>query len=744
MLYHLLFPLTDHVRGLNLFRYLTFRFGGALVTALIVSFVLGPRIIAWLKRKQREGQPIRIDGPESHLLTKKGTPTMGGVLILLALTSATLLWADLTNPFVWVALIVTIGYGGIGFCDDYLKLTRRSSGGLPGRLKLLGQAIIGLIAAFIIMRFTEPRLATSLAVPVMKNVLIPLGALFPLWGALVMMGSSNAVNLTDGLDGLAIVPVMITAVCFALISYLAGNSIFAGYLGIPYVPGTGELAVFCGGIVGASLGFLWFNAPPAMVFMGDTGSLSTGGAHRGRRRRGQARAGAADRGRPVRPGGGLGHRPGRLLQAHRPARVPHGAAPPPLREAGLEGAHHRHPLLDHRHDPGPGRPLHPEAAVSGMGALDRYRGKRVGILGLARSGLAAARALRAAGADVLAYDDKPDALARASAQGLEPGSAADVPALALLVPSPGVPLTHPAPHPVIAAAFAAGVPIRGDVDLFAEAVAPRRIVGITGTNGKSTTTALVRHLLAEGGLDAVRGGNIGEAVFDLDPGPDSRVFVLELSSFQLDLCETLRPAVAVWLNLTPDHLDRHGDLAGYAAAKARIFRNQQAGDRAVIGVDDDPSREVADRLEREGRSVTRVSVGAVPRGGVGVRDGWLVDALDGAERPVLDLRALERLRGRHNHQNAAVAYAAAQGTRPLARAGRPRLPELRRACRTGWRRWRRRAGSGSSTTARRPTPTRPRARSNPSTRSSGSPAASPSPAASRACGRRCAPSAAPS
>jgi phospho-N-acetylmuramoyl-pentapeptide-transferase len=278
MLYHLLFPLSDHVRGFNLFRYLTFRSGGALVTALVVSFWLGPPIIAWLKRKQREGQPIRIDGPESHLLTKKGTPTMGGVLILLALTSATLLWADLTNPFVWVALIVTIGYGGIGFCDDYLKLTRRSSGGLPGRLKLLGQAIIGLIAAFIIMRFTEPRLATSLAVPMLKNVLVPLGALFPLWGALVMMGSSNAVNLTDGLDGLAIVPVMITAVCFALISYLAGNSIFAGYLGIPYVPGTGELAVFCGAIVGASLGFLWFNAPPAMVFMGDTGSLSTGGA----------------------------------------------------------------------------------------------------------------------------------------------------------------------------------------------------------------------------------------------------------------------------------------------------------------------------------------------------------------------------------------------------------------------------------------------------------------------------------
>ena len=173
---------------------------------------------------------------------------------------------------------MTLGYGGIGFCDDYLKLTRRSSGGLPGRLKLLGQGAIGLIAAFIIMQFTEPRLATNLAVPFFKELLIPLGLLFPLWGALVIVGSSNAVNLTDGLDGLAIVPVMITAGCFALIAYLAGNAIFSNYLGIPNVPGSGELAVFCGAIVGASLGFLWFNAPPAMVFMGDTGSLSTGGA----------------------------------------------------------------------------------------------------------------------------------------------------------------------------------------------------------------------------------------------------------------------------------------------------------------------------------------------------------------------------------------------------------------------------------------------------------------------------------
>jgi phospho-N-acetylmuramoyl-pentapeptide-transferase len=278
MLYHLLVPLADQVNALNLFRYLTFRSGGAVMTALFLSFILGPRVIRWLKARQHEGQPIRLDGPESHLLTKKGTPTMGGVLILLALAIATLLWADLSNGFVWVVLVVTLGFGAIGFYDDFLKLTKRSSGGLPGRLKLLGQGAVALIASIAVMQLTAPPLATGVAVPVFKDVLIPLGLLFPVFGMLVMVGASNAVNLTDGLDGLAIVPVMIAAGSFALIAYLAGNAIFAGYLGIPFVQGTGELAVFCGAVVGASLGFLWFNAPPAMVFMGDTGSLSTGGA----------------------------------------------------------------------------------------------------------------------------------------------------------------------------------------------------------------------------------------------------------------------------------------------------------------------------------------------------------------------------------------------------------------------------------------------------------------------------------
>ncbi|MBI1776972.1 MAG: phospho-N-acetylmuramoyl-pentapeptide-transferase [Proteobacteria bacterium] len=278
MLYHLLFPLSDEFGPLNLFRYLTFRTGGAVLTALAISFVLGPSIIQWLKSRQNGGQPIRDDGPESHLITKKGTPTMGGVLILLALSISTLLWADLTNGYVWTVLLVTIGFGLVGFGDDYLKLTRRSSGGLPGRVKLICQIAIAVAAAVLVVMLSRGPLSTAIAVPFFKTVLLQVGWTFVAFAAFVMVGASNAVNLTDGLDGLAIVPVMIAAACFALIAYLAGNAVFANYLQINHVPGAGELAVLCGALVGASLGFLWFNAPPAMVFMGDTGSLSLGGA----------------------------------------------------------------------------------------------------------------------------------------------------------------------------------------------------------------------------------------------------------------------------------------------------------------------------------------------------------------------------------------------------------------------------------------------------------------------------------
>ena len=277
MLFNLLYPLADEFQVFNLFRYITFRTGGAIMTALIISFVIGPRVIAWLKSKQGEGQPIRTDGPETHL-KKKGTPTMGGVMILIAVIVSTLLWVDLTNAYTWIVLLVTVGFGMVGFGDDFLKLTKRNTKGLSGRLKMVWMVAIAAVAAALYMAVTDGAHATGVAVPFFKDLLIPLGFLFLFWAVLVMVGASHSVNLTDGLDGLAIVPIMIAAASFGLIAYLSGNAIFASYLQIQHVPGTGELAIFCGALVGAGLGFLWFNAPPAMVFMGDTGSLSMGGA----------------------------------------------------------------------------------------------------------------------------------------------------------------------------------------------------------------------------------------------------------------------------------------------------------------------------------------------------------------------------------------------------------------------------------------------------------------------------------
>ncbi|MBR0647524.1 phospho-N-acetylmuramoyl-pentapeptide-transferase [Plastoroseomonas hellenica] len=278
MIFNLFAPLAEEFQLFNLIRYTTFRAGAACVTALIIAMVFGPAVIRWLRRRQNGGQPIREDGPASHLLTKKGTPTMGGVLILMALGGSTLLWADLRSGFVWCVLLVTLGYGALGFADDFLKVTKRNTKGVSGRTKLVAQAVIGLGAAVWLAYLMPGPLSDKLAVPVFKEVLVPLGILFPLLATLVMMGSSNAVNLTDGLDGLAIVPAMIAAAVFALIAYLVGNRIFADYLQLHAVPGTGELAVFCSALIGASLGFLWFNAPPAAVFMGDTGSLALGGA----------------------------------------------------------------------------------------------------------------------------------------------------------------------------------------------------------------------------------------------------------------------------------------------------------------------------------------------------------------------------------------------------------------------------------------------------------------------------------
>ena len=278
MLHNLLTQFSDHFQAFNLFRYITFRTGGAVLTAFLICMLCGGRIITWLKSKQAEGQPILSYLEESHG-KKKGTPTMGGLMMLLAITVSSLLWMDLKNPYAWLALITTLGFGLIGMVDDYNKLTnRRNNAGLSGRLRLfLEFSLAGLVVAAI--HYLQPvELGSHVAFPFFKDLLINLGYGFIFFGAVVIVGAGNAVNITDGLDGLATVPVMIAAFCFMIFAYLVGHIKFSEYLQLHYIPEAGEVAVFCGAVIGATLGFLWFNAPPAKVFMGDTGSLALGGA----------------------------------------------------------------------------------------------------------------------------------------------------------------------------------------------------------------------------------------------------------------------------------------------------------------------------------------------------------------------------------------------------------------------------------------------------------------------------------
>ena len=279
MLYYLLKSFIEDYSFLNIVVYLSFRSGAALITSLSIVFIFAPKIIDWLKKNQKAGQPIREDGPSWHIEMKRGTPTMGGVIILGALIISTLLWADLSNVYIWIVLYITFGFGLIGFIDDYLKVSKNNHKGLSGRLKLIFQFSIVIVATIWIYMVSDRALQGILAFPFAKNYTIYLGiVLWCIFTSLVVVGSSNAVNLTDGLDGLAIVPIIIAAGVFGIIAYLVGNTIFSNYLNLFYVEGSGELIILCSSLVGAGIGFLWFNAPPASVFMGDTGSLSTGAA----------------------------------------------------------------------------------------------------------------------------------------------------------------------------------------------------------------------------------------------------------------------------------------------------------------------------------------------------------------------------------------------------------------------------------------------------------------------------------
>ncbi len=278
MFHYFLVPLASHISAFNVFRYITFRVGGAVATALLISLWIGPWTINWLRARQGKGQPIRTDGPQRHIIEKQGTPTMGGLIILVPSLIATFLWADLTDPYIMIALFVTVSFGLLGFADDYLKVTKRSPDGVAGRMKLVVQFGVALLASFVVMMLETQDLRGAVAIPFFKDTFIHLGWFFLIFGSLVIVGASNAVNLTDGLDGLATVPVIIAAMAFALIAYLVGNIKFSEYLELNYISGAGELPVFLAAIIGGGLGFLWYNAPPAMVFMGDTGSLALGGA----------------------------------------------------------------------------------------------------------------------------------------------------------------------------------------------------------------------------------------------------------------------------------------------------------------------------------------------------------------------------------------------------------------------------------------------------------------------------------
>ncbi|MBL8552805.1 MAG: phospho-N-acetylmuramoyl-pentapeptide-transferase [Phenylobacterium sp.] len=280
---YLAFGAHQYVPVLNLLKYQTTRTSLAIFTAWFVVTLLGSRFIRWMRARQGKGQPIRTDGIERHVIEKAGTPTMGGVMILAGLFAAVLLWADLTNVYVWAVLIVTAGYGVLGFTDDYAKVTKQSSAGISGKLRLVLEASIAMAAVLLIILAApkppeNPEILTSVTFPIFKQYFVDLSWGYLLFGAFIIVGAANAVNFTDGLDGLATVPVMIAAAAYGLIAYLVGNFVFANYLQLHFVPGVGELAVFCGALLGAGLGFLWYNAPPAKIFMGDTGSLALGGA----------------------------------------------------------------------------------------------------------------------------------------------------------------------------------------------------------------------------------------------------------------------------------------------------------------------------------------------------------------------------------------------------------------------------------------------------------------------------------
>ena len=672
MLYHLLFRLHDTYSVLNVARYITFRTAVASITALFISLVFGP----WMIRRLREfqiGQVIRQEGPESHR-AKAGTPTMGGLLILTAALVPTLLWADLTNPYVWVAVLATAAFGGIGFADDYLKVTRRSHHGLRPLYKLGLQVLVATAVGVALLVLADHNLYnTRLIFPFFKRVIPELGWLYVPFAVLVLVGASNAVNLTDGLDGLAISTFTVAAATFTALAYVTGHRVFAEYLLIVRFAPAAELTVFCGALVGAGLGFLWYNSYPAEIFMGDVGSLALGGAIGTVAILDQAGDPARHRRRRLRGRGAVGDPAGGVVQAHGAAHLQDGAAAPSLRTDRLERAEGDHAVPD-RGDPLRAvQPHHVEAAMTATteparSGADARRapgatvapydldGRRVLVVGAARSGLAAAAWLAGRGARVT-LTDASDAADVSSLDGL--GVATELGphrpecfhAAELIVLSPGV-----SPWlPIVQAARHAGVPVVGELEL-ASRFLKGRVIAITGTKGKSTTTTLIGRMCEAAGMPVRVGGNLGPPLSgQVDGSTQDTVHVVEVSSFQLETTATFRPWIAVWLNFSADHQDRHASLTEYRDAKARIFANQRDEDVAVVNADD------ATVMRAAATGAARVlpfSLRRVPEPGFGIVGGQIVHRrADGLDEALLPTSAI-RLIGPHLVSDVVAATAA--------------------------------------------------------------------------------------
>src|SRR6267378_89469 len=672
MLYYLLYHvLQKYFSPFNVFRYITVRTVYASLTAMFLALVFGP----WLIRKLRElqiGQYIREEGPQNHQ-KKAGTPTMGGVLIVLSTMVPTLLWADLTNGFMLLTLFALLAFAAIGFVDDYAKVSKQRNLGLTSRNKFLLQIFVSSIVGIGLLTLaTRSAYSTELMIPFLKRVhpdlvihsllhsehVWPLAFVpFLIFVSVVIAGASNAVNLTDGLDGLAIGCTVIAAGALTILTYVSSNYRWATYLEIQYIPRVGELTVFCGALVGASLGFLWYNAHPAEIFMGDVGSLSLGGTL-------GVIAVIIKQEILLFFVGGIF-----VIEALSVILQVGSFKLRGKRIFRMAPIHHHFELLGWSESKVIVR-FWIAALVFALFALTTFelRGKRVLVVGLARTGVATALFCAARGANVTATDSRTEneigeaiAPLRTAGISLELGGHREGLFLEqdLIVPSPGV----PADAPLLQAARAKGVTIWSEVEL-AGRFLEGRLIGITGSNGKTTTTSLIEHILKAAGFFTILAGNIGTPLISrVEQTSDDTITVAELSSFQLELIETFRPNISVFLNLTPDHLDRHHTLEEYGRAKARIFENQTEVDRAVLNADDPETTTLAPTkphvywFSRKQRVVQ----------GAFVRENEIVFRHDGEEEAVLSVQEIP-LAGAHNVENVLAAVAATRlaGAEPAA------------------------------------------------------------------------------